>query len=151
MKYARKKRIVVDTNVLISAVFFKGKPDVILEAWRTGKLEILLSEEILKEYAEVLKRLSEKYPSIDTSGILSVFTTGCRLVEPEAIGKQVCEDPDDDKFLAAAIGGEAETIISGDRHLLEVNGYAGIEILSPAEFIDQCLSEQSNASEPSGS
>ena len=108
MKYARKKRIVVDTNILISAVFFKGKPDVILEAWRAGSLEIILSEEILHEYSEVLKRLSEKYPSIDTSGILSVFATGCRIVEPENIGKQICDDPDDDKFLAAAIGGEAD-------------------------------------------
>jgi len=151
VKYARKKRIVVDTNVLISAVFFKGKPDIILGAWRTGKLEIILSEEILNEYSEVLERLSEKYPSIDTSGILSVFTTGCRIVEPEAIGKQICEDPEDDKFLAAAISGEAETIISGDKHLLDVNGYSGIEILRPAEFIDQYLSEQSNAAEPPGS
>ena len=150
MKYARKKRIVVDTNVLISAVFFKGKPDIILGAWRTGKLEIILSEEILNEYSEVLERLSEKYPSVDTSGILSVFTRGCRIVEPEAIGKQICDDPDDDKFLTAAISGEAETIISGDKHLLDVNGYSGIEIIRPAEFIDQYLSEQSNAAEPPG-
>ena len=142
MKYARKKRIVVDTNVLISAVFFKGKPGVILEAWRTGSIEILLSEEILKEYSEVLKRLSKKYPSIDTSGIMSVFATGCRIVEPENIGKQICADPEDDKFLAAAISGEAEIIISGDKHLLDVNGYSGLEILRPAEFIDRFLSEQ---------
>ena len=147
MKYAREKRIVVDTNVLISAVFFKGKPDVILESWRTGSLEIVLSKEILHEYSEVLKRLSEKYPTIETSGILSVFATGCRILEPESIGKQICDDPDDDKFLAAAIGGEAETIISGDKHLLDVNGYSGIEILRPAEFIEKYLSEQSNAAE----
>lgn len=140
MKYVRKKRIVFDTNVLISAVFFKGKPAVILEAWRTGKLEIILSQEILEEYSKVLERLSERYPSIDTSGILSMFTTGCRMIEPEAIGKQICEDPEDDKFIAAAIGGEAETIISGDKHLLEVKGYSGIEILRPAEFINQYLS-----------
>ena len=72
-------------------------------------------------------------------------TTGCRIVEPESIGKQICEGPDDDKFLAAAISGEAEIIISGDKHLPDVNGYSGIENLRPAEFIDQYLSEQSNA------
>lgn len=147
MKYARKKRIVVDTNVLISAVFFKGKPEIILEAWRAGTLEIILSEEILHEYSEVLKRLSAKYPSIETSGILSVFASGCRIVEPKVFGKQICDDPDDDKFLAAAIGGEAEIVISGDKHLLDISGYSGIEILRPAEFIDQYLSEQSNAAE----
>lgn len=147
MKYVRKKRIVVDTNVLISAVFFKGKPDVILEAWRAGVLEIILSAEILNEYSEVLKRLSRKYPSIKTSGILSVFASGCRIVEPEVLDKQICDDPNDDKFLAAAIGGEAEIVISGDNHLLNVNGYSGIDILRPAEFIDRYLSEQSNAAE----
>ena len=47
-------RVVIDTNVLISAIFFKGKPDVILDAWRTGKLEIILSPEILNEYSRVL-------------------------------------------------------------------------------------------------
>ena len=74
-------RVVVDTNVLISAIFFKGKPDVILEAWRTGKLEIILSADILNEYAEVMERLSVKYPSIEISGILSTLTSGCRIVE----------------------------------------------------------------------
>lgn len=147
MKYARKNRIVVDTNVLISAVFFKGKPDVILDAWRTGKLEIILTKEIIEEYSEVLERLSKKYHSIDTSGILSMFTTGCRMVEPEAIDKQICEDPDDDKFIAAAIGGDSGIVITGDKHLLDVNGYSGIEILGPAEYIDKYLSEQSNAAE----
>ncbi len=147
MKNARKNRIVVDTNVMISAVFFKGKPYVILDAWRTGKLEIILSQEIIEEYSEVLERLSKKYPSIDTSGILSMFTTGCRMVEPEAIDKQICEDPDDDKFIAAAIGGEIEIVISGDKHLLDVNGYSGIEILRPADFIERYLSEQSNSAE----
>ena len=147
MKYARKNRIVVDTNVMISAVFFKGKPDVILDAWRAGKLEIILSQEIIEEYSEVLERLSNKYPAINTSGILSMFTTGCRMVEPEVIDKQICEDPDDDKFIAAAIGGETEIVVSGDKHLLDVDGYSGIEILRPAAFIERYLSEQSNAAE----
>ncbi len=102
---------------------------------------------MLHEYSEVLKRLSEKYPTIDASGILSVFATGCKIVEPVVLGEQVCADPDDDKFLAAAIGGDAETVISGDKHLLDVNGYSGIEVLRPAEFIEQFLSEQSNAAE----
>ena len=56
---------------------------------------------------------------------------------PGELGKQVCDDPDDDKFLAVAIAGDAETIISGNKHLLDVNGYAGIEILRPAEFIER--------------
>jgi len=143
-------RVVIDTNVLISAIFFKGKPDVILDAWRTGKLEIILSPEILDEYSRVLHRLSEKYPSVDTSGILYLLTAGCKVIEPREIEIQVCEDPDDDKFLAAALGGSTKTIISGDKHLHDVNGYTGIEVLRPSEFIKKYLSEQSNAAELSG-
>lgn len=140
-------RVVIDTNVLISAIFFKGKPDVILEAWRTGKLEIILSAEILYEYSNVLERLSVIFPSVDTSGILSILTAVCRVVEPKVIENQVCDDPDDDKFLAAALGGTSKTIITGDKHLLDADGFAGIEILGPAEFIDRYLTEQSNTAE----
>ncbi len=140
-------RVIIDTNVLISAIFFKGKPDIILEAWRTGDLEIILSTDILKEYSEVMKRLSAKFPSVETSGILSMLTAGCRIVEPEVMENQVCDDPDDDKFLATALGGNVKILISGDKHLLDVDGYSGIEILRPAKFIEQYLSEQSNAVE----
>ncbi|MBD3277665.1 MAG: putative toxin-antitoxin system toxin component, PIN family [Candidatus Aegiribacteria sp.] len=138
-------RVVIDTNVLISAIFFKGKPDVILDAWRNGKLEVTISAEIFNEYSEVLHRLADKYITIDTSGILYLLAAGSKFIEPMRIDKPVCADPDDDKFIAAAIAGAARTIISGDRHLLEVNGYSGIEILGPSEFIDKYLSEQTNA------
>lgn len=141
-------RVVIDTNVLISAIFFKGKPDIILDAWRNGKLEITLSAEIFTEYSRVLHRLTDKYPSIDTSGILYLLAAGSKFIEPRNIDKPVCEDPDDDKFIAAAIAGAVKAIISGDKHLLDVNGYYGIEILRPSVFIDQYLSEQSNKAEP---
>lgn len=141
-------RVVIDTNVLISAIFFKGKPDIILDAWRNGKLEIILSAEIFTEYSRVLHRLADKYPSIDTSGILYLLAAGSKFIEPRNIDKPVCEDPDDDKFIGAAIAGAVKSIISGDKHLLDINGYYGIEILRPSEFIDQYLSEQSNTAEP---
>lgn len=140
-------RIVIDTNVLISAIFFKGKPDIILDAWRTGKLTIILSPEILDEYSRVLHRLSEKYQPVDTSEILYLLTVGCKVIEPRIMKSKICADPDDDKFLAAALGGNSITIISGDKHLLDVNGYSGIEVLRPAEFIQKYLSEQTNAAE----
>ena len=143
-------RVVIDTNVLISAIFFKVKPDIILDTWGNGKLEIILSAEIFTEYSRVLHRLADKYPSIDTSGILYLLAAGSKFVEPADMDKPICEDPDDDEFIAAAIGGTVKTIISGDKHLLDFNGYYGIEILRPSEFIDQYFSEQSNTAEPSG-
>lgn len=108
---------------------------------------MILSAEILKEYSDVLERLSAKFPSVDASGILSIVAAGCRIVEPGVINDQVCVDPDDDKFLRAALGGNSRTIVSGDKHLLDVNGYAGIEILGPAEFVERCLTDRSSTSE----
>jgi len=122
-------RVIIDTNVLISAVFFQGKPAVILEAWITGKIEIVLSTDILNEYSEVIERLSAKFPSVEISGILSILTAGCRIVEPEISEKQVCDDRDDDKFIATALSGKTNIIVSGDKHLLDVNGYSGIHYL----------------------
>lgn len=140
-------RVVIDTNVMISAIFFKGKPDIVLDAWRDGKLEIVLSVEIFNEYSRVLHRLADKYTTIDTSPILYLLAAGSKFIEPKGIYGPVCEDPDDDKFIAAAIGGAAKTIISGDKHLLDINEYSGIEILGPSEFINQYLGEQSNTVE----
>lgn len=75
------------------------------------------------------------------------MTAGCRIVEPVVINDQVCADPDDDKFLRAALGGISKKIVSGDKHLHDVNGYAGIEILGPAEFVERYLTEPLDTAE----
>ena len=58
-------RIVLDTNVVMSAVFFGGSPLRILEAWREGRMELVVSEDILTEYAEIADRLSARHPQVD--------------------------------------------------------------------------------------
>ncbi|MCK4506593.1 MAG: PIN domain-containing protein [Candidatus Aegiribacteria sp.] len=60
-------RIVVDTNVLISAVFFGGKPGFILDAWRDRKLEFIITEETLAEYVAVLHRFGIRYPGVNST------------------------------------------------------------------------------------
>jgi len=137
-------QVVVDTNVLISAIFFGGKPELILEAWRTGKLDLLITEEILSEYVDVLHRISEKYPRVNISKIIPLITKCGILVEPQILNQIICEDPDDDKFIAAALGSLSSIIISGDKHLLDVSGYSGIEMIKPAAFVKKYLSEQSH-------
>ena len=135
-------QVVVDTNVLISAIFFGGKPELILEAWRTGKLDLLITEEILSEYVDVLHRISEKYPRVDITKIIPLITKCGILIEPQILNQIICEDPDDDKFIAAALGSLSSIIISGDKHLLDVSGYSGIEMIKPAVFVKKYLSEQ---------
>ncbi len=75
-------RIVLDTNVFVSGIFFTGPPHHILRAWRDGKVHLVISPEILEEYSRVAEVLSEKFPSIDLSPILELVTVnsdmGCR-------------------------------------------------------------------------
>ena len=140
-------QVVVDTNVLISAVFFGGKPGQILNAWQKKEIELVISTEILAEYINVLHRIAAKYPEIDVSQIITLITSFGLIVEARDLDEQICEDPNDDKFIAAALESSSSVIITGDTHLLSVSGYAGIEIIQPAVFIEKYLSEQTNAAE----
>jgi len=128
-------RVVLDTNVFVSGVFFGGIPGRLLELWRDGSLDLLLTTDILVEYQEVLSRLQDKYPGVDPSPALHLAVRRGTFVQPAVLGEPVCEDPDDDMFLAAALGGAARVVISGDAHLRAVSGYRQVEVLTPAQFI----------------
>lgn len=128
--------VVVDTNALISAAFFGGKPGLGLDAWREGKLDLLLGEETISEYVDVLHRISEKYPRVDVAKIPLITTCGI-LVEPQILNEIVRADSDDGKFIAAALGSSSRIIITGDKHLLDVSGYLGIEMIKPAVFVEK--------------
>jgi uncharacterized protein len=132
-------KVVLDTNVLISGIFFSGPPHEILNAWRKELIQIVLSPEILDEYQEVARRLVEKYPSIELIPILKLIATNSELVHAAKLASPVCDDPDDDKFIACALASQSKVIISGDRHLLKKSGFRGILILSPSSFTRQYL------------
>lgn len=132
-------RAVVDTNVLISGIFFAGPPHEILEAWVNETLDFVVTTEILDEYQRVVEELSSQYPAIDAGQILDLLVVNTFICAPVALVEPVCEDPDDDKFIACALGGGANIIISGDKHLLGVSGFQGIEVLRPRDFIDEYL------------
>ena len=135
-------KVVVDTNVFVSAVFFGGVPGQILGMWRSGDVNLTMTEEILLEYVDVLQRLARRYPGIDPDPIIGLVVQRGVFVQPVELKDQVCVDSDDDKFIAAAIGGSAEVIISGDRHLLDVSGHRGLPVMKPAEFVEQFSKRQ---------
>jgi putative PIN family toxin of toxin-antitoxin system len=132
-------KVVVDTNVFLSGVFFAGHPYAILNAWRHDRIELILSAEILAEYQETAERLSKTYPDIDFTTWIELVVLRASLVVAPALPNQVCTDPDDDKFLACALAGGATVVASGDRALLRVSGYLDIEVLSPAVFVAKYL------------
>ena len=133
MKIVLDLKVVMDTNVFISGVFFNGPPYQILNAWQSGEFELVVSQEILDEYRRVGEIMAEERPKIDLEHA-KVYKSA-KLKEP------VCEDPDDDKFFACALASGSSVIISGDKHLLKVSGYQGIEVLKPREFLDKYLAE----------
>lgn len=135
-------KVVLDTNVLISGIFFSGPPADIIKAWRNGDIQFALSSEIVDEYFKVTKILTERFPTVEISPILTLIVTHSEIIQPLPFSHQVCEDPDDDKFLVCALNSENRTIISGDKHLLKLSGYRGITIITPRTFVEQYLEKQ---------
>jgi putative PIN family toxin of toxin-antitoxin system len=132
-------KIVVDTNVFVSGVFFNGPPFEILRAWREGKFEVVVSPEILEEYSRVGELLALEYPPTNLRPALDFVVQNSTLVQSPPLPMQVCEDQDDDIFLACALASGCAVIVSGDKHLLKVSGYKNIEILKPREFSNRYL------------
>ena len=132
-------RLIVDTNVFVSGVFFSGPPFEILNAWRRGRIALVASIEILDEYQRVGEELSTNFPGVDFEPWIELAMLKAQLVESPALPENVCTDPDDDKFLACAVASRTKLITSGDKHLLVVSGYQGIVVLKPKDFLDKYL------------
>ena len=132
-------RVILDTNVFVSGVFFSGPPHQILIAWRDGKLEIVISSDIFDEYRRVATILAKQFPPVDLQGILEIIEKEADFYDVPALSEQVCDDPDYDKFLACALACDAKIIVSGDKHLLHVSGYQGVEVLKPKAFVEEYL------------
>ena len=127
-------RAVLDTNVVISAIFFGGMPLKIVRAAFAKKVELVASRAVLREYREVAERLHVQFPSVNYRRPLSILESKLTIVRPVLLGETVCRDPDDDAIIACALGGKAKVICSGDDDLLALNGFRGLEIMQPSDF-----------------
>jgi len=132
-------RIVLDTNVLMSGIFFGGPPHRILQAWRDDRVQLATCLEILAEYRQVALRLSQRYKGVDISSLLDLIAVHSHLVQAAPLPSPICSDPNDDIFLACALAARTWIVVSGDRHLLAVSGWAGLQVLRPKTFTDQFL------------
>lgn len=129
--------VVIDTSVWVSGVFFRGKPCRILAAWRDERFAVVYTPETL---AEIEAKLIEKNAQFggdpaDVEGWLEYIKTYARLVPASDTVAGVCRDPDDDKFLDAAISGGADVLVSSDKDLQVLEAFQGVKILSPAGFL----------------
>jgi putative PIN family toxin of toxin-antitoxin system len=141
-------RVVVDTNVIVSAVLNpKGKPAAVLDAIVDGDLLLIVSDAILEEVRHVfsyskIERLLHKHgviqqeieELIETLSDISIFVPG-------KVALNIVEsDPADNKFLACAVEGNADFLVSGDHHLTELEKYENIQILTPTDFVNLIFS-----------
>lgn len=132
-------RIVIDTNLLVSAIISSGLPRQLLNAARNGEFELCTSEVLLAELQRVLGRtkFANRLAGQMPESIVADLRALAVVVAPTHIPHVVLTDPDDDHVLAAALAGAAALIASGDRHdLLPLGSYEGIPILSAREAWD---------------
>lgn len=127
-------RIVLDTNVVVSAAFFGGPPRRVVDAWTDGKVQVVLTPLIFDEYLRVCQRLSSTYANTDYQPLLTAFLAQGLLIADPARADAITQDADDDKFMRCALAADA-TVVSGDRHLLEADGWQGVRVRTPAQIM----------------
>ena len=140
-------RVVLDTNVFVSSLLStQGLPAQVLNAWREGRYMLVTSPPIIAEIVDVLEspRISKKYfigPE-DIEQLVDLLKTDTIIVDGRAVVKGALpQDPRDEVFLACAVDANADCIVSGDRHLLDLQIYRGIPILTVKEFAEKLKKE----------
>ncbi len=128
------ERVVLDTNVWISGLLWRGNPHRCLLLARSGVVRPVYCQAMLEELLEKL-RSSFNFPEEDLQIVKNEFVETGERVEIGGGLRVVPEDQDDDKFIECALAGSATIIVSGDKHLLRVRAYEGIRMMSPTEFI----------------
>ncbi len=129
-------KVVLDNNVFISALFWKGAPYQIFRKILEGAILNSVSPQILKELKE---RLLEKFklPPEKVKEFLEIIIFNSQIVYPKKKVNIVKKDPSDNKIIECALEVKASFVISGDRHLLEIKEYKRIKIISPKEFLSK--------------
>ena len=139
-------RIVLNTSVFISAVLC-GDLGSIVDDWRRGHFGLLVSGEIVREYLDVLHRPKLGLSPDVVDDVLSYVFHRAEFVTPGEHLAVVEADPSESKFLEAAIAGSATLIVSSDQHLLSLETYRDIPIVTPREFLQRLRREQSTSTE----
>lgn len=133
------RRIVPDTNIVISGLLWRGNPRRVLDAARDKIIELFTSPVLLEELEDVLIR--EKFArrlaaaNVTVQDLVLGYSALAEVIEAEPIEPVILVDPDDDAVLACALSAEAEVIISGDSDLLDLKEYKEIRILTASEFL----------------
>lgn len=128
-------RIVLDTNVMISAIIRNGKPRKLFKLGINGKYRILMSREILDEFSEVLQRPKFKTTVDEVTNIVSALVKSSENVTIKSNLKVIAGDPDDDIMINTAYDGKVDYIVSGDPDIKSLRNFKGVKIVSVDEVL----------------
>lgn len=131
-------RVVIDTNIFVSSFFNpNGNPKRVIDLWKNRKITLCVTEEILEEYVEVLARLGfSNEPELEE--LLRLFKKKNNIIYIASTPKfnLIKDDPSDNKFIECAVTAQAQYIISGDKHLLNLEMFRNIRIISSLDFLN---------------
>jgi putative PIN family toxin of toxin-antitoxin system len=129
-------KVVLDTNVLVSALILKGQLKHLVEFWQKGAIILVFTRETFLEFLQVLEYPRFSLAQDEKKAIVEIAVYPyARFVEPTEILSGVCMDPDDDKFLTCAVSAGADYLVSGDRNLLRLKRVRDTDIIKPSELI----------------
>lgn len=128
-------KVVLDTNVLVSAVLYGGNPRSILEAALSGAIEVSVSEFIIQEFQTVLLRPRFGLTIQFVHNVVAELTSLAEWVTPDQHHHVVIGDPSDDLVLDCAVAAGAQYLVTGDAHLLRLQTYEQVTIISPQDFL----------------
>ena len=126
--------VVLDSNVWISALLFGGNPRAIVELAEAGEIQAFVSIELIEEVEETL-RVKFRWPDSRIRKAAAQAWRAATLIRP-GFELADCADPDDNRILECAVASSAQSIVTGDRHLLALHPYRGVFILTPKQFLD---------------
>ncbi|MGD0887510.1 MAG: putative toxin-antitoxin system toxin component, PIN family [Thermodesulfovibrionales bacterium] len=129
------RKVVLDTNVLISSILFKGELVGIVDLWKKGKIVPVVSKETFNEFRKVLEYPKFRLTKGEIKTIVEEVLPFFEIVETTVEVSGVCKDPDDDKFIACALAGAADFIVSGDKDLCDIGKYKSVKIVRASDLL----------------
>lgn len=136
-------RAIIDTNVFIAGLLWRGSPHVLLEHARAGTLAVISSSTLIAELADVLGRAKFAAILSKTSTSLERTIAEARqlaeLIDPPPLEHPVCRDSTDDHVLALALSANADMVVSGDDDLLVLRSFTNIPIVTPADAVKRLV------------
>ncbi len=128
--------VVLDTNVVVSGIFWGGQPLKVLQLWAAGKIAVAATPEILFEYEETIEDLRGRYEAPSLRRWQAFIQAEMKIIDPHRKVK-LCRDPDDDKFLCCALSSGALYIVSGDKDLLDLKQVEEVRIVTIRKFLSE--------------